>query len=296
MAHVEKSIEVEAPVDEVYKTWMDYEDYPRFMDGVREVRRLSPYRTRWIADYGGTREEWDSRITDTTTNRRIAWTSESGERNDGEVILEPLDRDRTRIYFAMDYQPEGVMASSAQHLGKVEQRVDGDLKRFKRYVEGEQDMREGFSTGYFGQDTDRFRGETRDRGTNMFRQPRLNALEWASAAVTALGAIDVGLVGIFDFNPIASMFGRRSLATRITYGVIGASAVYTLFGLARADMMSRRQKSSMRRMGGDRMEHERRDSGEYARTTMRRGDPTAFREHDPSEFDEVRHAERRPFA
>lgn len=286
MAHVEKSIEVEAPVDAVYKTWMDCEDYPRFMEGVREVRRLSPYRTHWIADYGGTREEWYSRITGTTTNRRIAWTSESGDRNDGEVILEPLDRERTRVYFATDYEPQGVMGSSAERLGLMERRIDGDLKRFKRYVEGAPMPAECFPSAARG--TGRAGESTVEQARHMFTTPRLNALEWLSAGITTLGALDVGMVGLFGFNPIAAVFGRRSLVTRVIYGMIGVSAAYTLFGLVRADAMSRRAQSTF--PSGGSMERWREPSTAY------RHDGARPSPHDPSEFDEAGRRGRGRFA
>lgn len=286
MAHVEKSIEVEAPVDQVYRTWMDCDNYPRFMEGVREVRRLSPYRTRWTADYGGTREEWYSRITGTTTNRRIAWTSESGDRNDGEVILEPLDRERTRVYFATDYEPHGLMGSSAERLGLMERRIDGDLKRFKGYVEGEPMPAERFSSAT--RSAGRAGESTVEQARHMFTTPRLNALEWLSAGITTLGAVDVGIVGLFDFNPIAAVLGRRSLATRVIYGMIGASAAYTLFGLVRADAMSRRSQSGF--PSGSTTEQWPEPSTAY------RHDGAGPSPHHPSEFDEARRRGRGRFA
>ncbi|MGH7623074.1 MAG: SRPBCC family protein, partial [Gemmatimonadaceae bacterium] len=135
MPHVEKSIEVDAPLSAVFRTWTDYEDYPHFMEGVRQVRKLGPYRTHWVVEDDGMREEWDSRITDTTTNRRLAWTSESVSRNDGEVVLEQLAAERTRVYFAVDYEPRDRTKRAADEMGFVERRTEGDLKRFKQYVE-----------------------------------------------------------------------------------------------------------------------------------------------------------------
>jgi uncharacterized membrane protein YuzA (DUF378 family) len=265
---------------------MDCDNYPRFMEGVREVRRLSAYRTRWTADYGGTREEWYSRITGTTTNRRIAWTSESGDRNDGEVILEPLDRERTRVYFATDYEPHGLMGSSAERFRLMERRIDGDLKRFKGYVEGEPMPGEGLPSA-----TRRAGGMGEGAGgqaRQTLAAPRLNALEWLSAGITTLGAVDVGIVGLFDFNPIAAVLGRRSLATRVIYGMIGASAAYTLFGLVRADAMSRRTQPGF--SSGRGTEQWPQPSAAY------RHDGAGPSPHDPSEFDQAGRRARGRFA
>ncbi|HEY7801096.1 MAG TPA: SRPBCC family protein [Dehalococcoidia bacterium] len=265
MAHVEKSVEVQAPIADVFRTWTSFEDYPQFMEGVRQVRKVGPSRTHWVMDAGGTRHEWDARITDTTTNRRIAWTNETGEQSDSEIVLEPTAPDRTRVYFAMDYEPQDRTKSPAEQLGFVERRTESDLQRFKQYVE---------SHGPTQSTPDRMEAQMRSRDydyddrmrqgmeqgkqqvTHMLTMPRLNPLEWASASLLTIGGINWGLEGIFDFDLVDEVFDEDSIVAKVIYGSIAAAAVYTLFGLVRADVMSRRKESEHHAQDQMRMEPE----------------------------------------
>src|SRR2546427_9102705 len=64
MPTVEKSIEVNAPLDTVYNQWTQFEDFPRFMEGVEEVTQLDDQRLHWVANVAGQRKEWHARITE----------------------------------------------------------------------------------------------------------------------------------------------------------------------------------------------------------------------------------------
>ncbi len=265
MAHVEKSVEVQAPIADVFRTWTSFEDYPQFMEGVRQVRKVGPSRTHWVMDAGGTRHEWDARITDTTTNRRIAWTSETGEQRDSEVLLEPIDRHRTRVYFAMDYELQDRSKSPADQIGLVERRTESDLQRFKQYVESHRPVQakpgrmeaEMRTKDYDDDDRTRYGMEQgKQQATHMLTMPRLNPLEWASACLLTIGGINWGLEGIFDLDLVDEVFDEDSIVAKVIYGSIAVAAVYTLFGLVRADVMSRRKESEHHAQDQMRMEPE----------------------------------------
>jgi uncharacterized membrane protein YuzA (DUF378 family)/carbon monoxide dehydrogenase subunit G len=235
MAHVEKSIDVRAPVDEVFGTLSNFEELPNFLEGVREVRKVSPYRLHFVENWGGTRQEWDARITDSTTNRRLAWTSETGDRRETEIVLEPLGRNSTRVYYAFDYEPRGVVASREGRGAMTENRVIGDLRRMKSYIESD-----GGRTG------GEMRGKIMETGKrsmeSMVKTPKLNPFEWASASLLTIGGVNWALEGIFDFDLIDEIFDKDSITAKVLYGLIGASAVYTMFGLVRSDMMTRKHE------------------------------------------------------
>ena len=59
---VEKSIEVGVPVSTAYNQWTQFEEFPRFMGGVREVRQLDDRRLHWVAEIAGVRREWEAEI------------------------------------------------------------------------------------------------------------------------------------------------------------------------------------------------------------------------------------------
>ena len=135
MECIEKTIEVESPLNKVYNQWTQFEDFPKFMEGVERVQQLDNKRLHWVAHIGGKRKEWDAEIFDQVPDQRVAWRSISGARNSGIVTFEPLGENRTRVSLKLNYDPEGVMENVAEILGLVGRRIEGDLKRFKEFVQ-----------------------------------------------------------------------------------------------------------------------------------------------------------------
>ncbi len=135
MANVEKSIEVAVPVRAAYDQWTQFEQFPRFMEGVKAVEQQADDRLHWVAEIGGRTREWDARITEQLPDQRIAWTSTDGDRNAGVVTFHRIDDNQTKIMLQVDYETEGVAEHIGDLLGMMDRRVEGDLKRFKEFVE-----------------------------------------------------------------------------------------------------------------------------------------------------------------
>jgi uncharacterized membrane protein len=149
MAQVEKSIDVDVPVRTAYNQWTQFEEFPRFMEGVEEVRQLDDQRLHWRAAIGGKTEEWDAVITEQSPDMRVAWRSTSGAENAGAVTFQPLSDAQTRVHLTLTYTPEGLVEKAGDALGVVSGRVEGDLRRFKEYLESR------------GAETGAWRGEIR---------------------------------------------------------------------------------------------------------------------------------------
>lgn len=135
MATIEKSIDVHVPVSTAYDQWTQFEKFPEFMEGVKEVRQLDDTHLRWVAEIGGTVEEWDAEITEQHPDHRIAWRSTGGRENAGVVTFHRIDDDTTRIMLQMDWEPEGLKEKAGSALGIDERRIDGDLDRFREMIE-----------------------------------------------------------------------------------------------------------------------------------------------------------------
>jgi uncharacterized membrane protein len=135
MARIEKSIDVDLPVRTVYNQWTQFEEFPRFMEGVREVRQLGDTHLHWRAEVGGREKEWEAEITEQIPDDRIAWRSRAGAGNAGVVTFHRLTDTSTRVMLQLEYEPEGAVESTADALGVVSRRVAGDLERFKAFVE-----------------------------------------------------------------------------------------------------------------------------------------------------------------
>ena len=135
MERIEKTISVDCPLQIVYNQWTQFEEFPRFMEGIKHVRQLDDKRLHWEAEIGGKHKEWNAKITEQIPDRRIAWQSEGGENTSGLVTFEPEDPNRTRVNLALSYDPKGFVEAAGDAVGIVSHRVEGDLERFKDFIE-----------------------------------------------------------------------------------------------------------------------------------------------------------------
>lgn len=137
MARVAQSIEVNVPVRTVYNQWTQFEEFPRFMQGVREVRQLDDAHLHWRVDRDGRELEWDSEITDQVPDHHIAWRDTSGPKNAGCITFQPLESDKTRIYMTIDHDPADAPLNAEQTIQTMSARVEEDLARFKEMLENQ---------------------------------------------------------------------------------------------------------------------------------------------------------------
>jgi uncharacterized membrane protein len=135
METIEKSIEVECPLRTVYNQWTQFEEFPRFMKGVKKVTQLDDQRLHWEAEVAGKNKEWDARITDQVPDQLIAWQSDGGEYNAGAVHFSAVSPNRTRINFQLMYDPEGIVENTGDVLEVVSNRVEKNLEGFKEFIE-----------------------------------------------------------------------------------------------------------------------------------------------------------------
>ena len=129
------SIEVNAPLRAVYNQWAQFKEFPRFMEGVDEVRQEGPKSLFWEAKIGGKDKQWEAEITEQVPEKRIVWESVDGTPNRGEVTFESLDFERTRITLTMEYEPEGFLEKAGDAFGIPSGQVEEDLKRFRDFIE-----------------------------------------------------------------------------------------------------------------------------------------------------------------
>ncbi|MFE5297108.1 SRPBCC family protein [Streptomyces sp. NPDC056632] len=137
MSTVHETIKVAAPLRAVYGQWTRFEEFPRFMDGVEEVRQIDARRCHWRTRVGGVSREFDTEIVDQLPDERISWRTVSGDvHQKGVVTFQRLDDLHTQVSLAMDVEPQGIVEKAGAALGMLEDRVRDDLERFRRFVEG----------------------------------------------------------------------------------------------------------------------------------------------------------------
>jgi len=136
MASIEKDIAVDVPVRTAYDQWTQFEDFPEFMDGVKSVRQLGDKNLEWHAEVLGKDVSWTSEILQQIPDERITWKSTTGAWNVGAVRFTPLSPTSTRVHLLIEYEPQGFAENAASALGLVSARIEGDLERFKEFIEG----------------------------------------------------------------------------------------------------------------------------------------------------------------
>jgi len=107
---VARTLSVEAPIERVWEFWNDFENLPRFLSHVREVKRIGPDRTHWVvAGPGGAPVEWDAVVTKRVPHEEIAWRTVEGAllEHEGSVRFHPVAHDVTQVQIRMTYRPVG---------------------------------------------------------------------------------------------------------------------------------------------------------------------------------------------
>lgn len=135
MPSITESIDVEVPVRVAYDQWTQFEDFPRFMDGVQSVEQIDDTHVRWVAGTGGKQHSWTAEITEQRPDERVAWKAVDGHFNAGVVTFHRLADSETRVTVQMEHETEGVIERIGSALGMDSRRVAGDLERFKDLVE-----------------------------------------------------------------------------------------------------------------------------------------------------------------
>lgn len=136
MGEATHSVDVNTDVRTSYNQWTQFEEFPRFMEGVEEVKQIDDTHLHWTVDIAGVEREFDTEITEQKPDQRVAWTSRSGVRQGGVVTFHPLGEDETRVTLQMSFDPEGVTEKVGDMMGIVSSRTKGDLERFKEFIEG----------------------------------------------------------------------------------------------------------------------------------------------------------------
>src|SRR4051795_5900458 len=106
---VEKELVVNAPVERVYQLWTDFENFPKFMEHVQEVRRSGDSNLHWKAHIGGRTGEWDARVVGLVETRSVTWRSTNGSENAGAVTL-ASSGNTTLMHVVIEYEPSLIEA------------------------------------------------------------------------------------------------------------------------------------------------------------------------------------------
>ena len=137
MSTIQESVDVRVPVRAAYDQWTQFEDFPRFMEGVTSVTQVDDTHLHWVADIDGVHREWDAEIAEQHPDERVAWRSTDGTNNAGVVTFHRIGDTETRVMLQMDFDPDGIAEQVGDKLGFVRRQAKGDLERFKEFIEAQ---------------------------------------------------------------------------------------------------------------------------------------------------------------
>jgi uncharacterized membrane protein len=132
---IQRWTDVAAPIDVVYQRWTEFEDFPKFMHRVLNVKKEDRNKLSWEEKIWFSRRQWEGEITERRKNDRIAWKTTKGTSHTGVVTFHKLDAGLTRVMVDMDFHPSGMIEKMASGMRFVKRAVEADLARFKAYVE-----------------------------------------------------------------------------------------------------------------------------------------------------------------
>jgi uncharacterized membrane protein len=132
---IQRWTDVAVPVEKAYQAWTQFEEFPKFMHRVLEVKKEDQNKIHWREKIWFSTREWDGEITERRKNDRIAWKSTKGTQHSGVISFHKLDTNLTRVLVTLDFVPSGMLEKMASGMRFVKRAVQADLARFKAYVE-----------------------------------------------------------------------------------------------------------------------------------------------------------------
>jgi len=138
MSTIERSVEVDVPLRTAYNQWTQFEEFPKFMEGVKEVRQIDDTHLHWVVEIAGHRHEWDAEVTEQRPDERVAWKNVGGKQNAGVVTFHRLDDNHTRLMVQLNFMPEGMIERLGDAMAAPDRQVASDLRRFKEMIESRQ--------------------------------------------------------------------------------------------------------------------------------------------------------------
>jgi uncharacterized membrane protein len=141
LIELDKTVHIDAPVEQVYSFWTNYSNFPRFMRHVKQVHDRGEGRSHWVAQgLGGVRVSWDAEITKSVPNQLLAWRSVPGSQieTEGQVRFDSNGNGGTRVTIRLRYRPPaGVIGHLVASIFGTDPKheMDSDMVRLKSLFE-----------------------------------------------------------------------------------------------------------------------------------------------------------------
>ena len=135
MSRFRETIEIGVPVRAAYEQLTQFESYPQFMTGVKQVIQLSDTETHWVMDLDGQNREFDARLTECRPDQKVAWQSTGAPLLAEAITLKQVAPDRCQIIAELEADAMALLPSDAHAQESLGRRLKADLHQFKNYIE-----------------------------------------------------------------------------------------------------------------------------------------------------------------
>ncbi|MFD4976609.1 SRPBCC family protein [Streptomyces sp. NPDC058424] len=140
MSTLEEHIDVGVPIDSAWDSLHRVENYPRFMDGVRDARAEADGRAQLDIEAGGKPRQMEAEVSDRPGDRVMEWHTTGAPELKCSLTLQPIDQGNTRVQARLEYDPDTVREAFGGPRGfaqanAIERLVRGDLEHFREYAE-----------------------------------------------------------------------------------------------------------------------------------------------------------------
>jgi uncharacterized membrane protein len=138
---IQKAININTPLEELYQFWLNFENFPKCMAHIKEVKNIGEGRSHWkVRGPAGAEMEWEARVVRQVPNQEISWESDEGSqvKNTGVVKFRRNPDGGTRVTIHWNYTPPaGMIGHTVASLmgSNPKQAMDEDLARLKTLFE-----------------------------------------------------------------------------------------------------------------------------------------------------------------
>jgi uncharacterized membrane protein len=134
IVRLEKSVQIGAPLEDVFNAWANFRMIPQHVRMVKEVRVFGQ-RTHWRVLISNAPFEWDAEITQLIPQQAIGWKSIAGPKHSGRITFSRIGND-TLVHVQMNYASGRLLRPMfASFAGDLEGFIEQALREFKASME-----------------------------------------------------------------------------------------------------------------------------------------------------------------